>query len=101
MLCVPDVIVRLVGQRSGLNDMEDSAELRRGRESRDQAQMPAFRSKADIEARSPSYFKVAPLPRDRFALQGGKQFGVMPVDILAEVRNAVIDPGRQIGDVNG
>ena len=26
MLCVPDAIVRLVGQRSGLNDMEDSAE---------------------------------------------------------------------------
>jgi len=35
MLCVPDAIVRLVGQRSGLNDMEDSAELRRGRESRE------------------------------------------------------------------
>ena len=31
MLCVPDAIVRLVGQRSGLNDMENSAELRRGR----------------------------------------------------------------------
>jgi hypothetical protein len=45
--------------------------------------------------------KVAPLPRDRFALQGGKQFGVMSVDILAEIRNAVIDPGCQIGDVNG
>jgi hypothetical protein len=48
-----------------------------------------------------SYFKVAPLPRDRFTLQGGKQFGVMSVDILAEIRNAVIDPGRQIRDVNG
>ena len=47
------------------------------------------------------YFKVAPLPRDRFALQGGKQFGVMSVDIVAEIRNAVIDPGCQIRDVNG
>jgi hypothetical protein len=48
-----------------------------------------------------AYFKVAPLPRDRFALQSGKQFGVMSVDILAEIRNAVIDPGCQISDVNG
>jgi len=35
MLCVPDAIVRLVGQRAGLNDMEHSAEFRRGRESRE------------------------------------------------------------------
>jgi hypothetical protein len=63
--------------------------------------MCAFGGKADIEVRWPSYFKVAPLPGDRFALQGGKQFGVMPVDILAEICNAVIDPGCQIGDVNG
>jgi hypothetical protein len=64
------------------------------------AMPPGTRKHCAATAHGP-YFKVAPLPRDRFALQSGKQFGVMSVDILAEIRNAVIDPGCQIRDVNG
>jgi len=40
-------------------------------------------------------------PRDSLALKGGKQFGIVSVDILAEIRDAIIGPSCQVCDVNG